>query len=239
MEGNSVLTEPPTSFEPSGAYQEVDVDIEERQETVLERAEILWHHSSRRSNSLHRTQVQEPLTAQIASGPDPELTEHVLRFLSQRLKTQTPSREVQRGKIEKILQEVEQYESPERIELLERALSVYSDIGAESLFPKEAINLKQIAVELRDIHSKDKAEEASYLATEFLNHIEDHPLVSKRSGGTLDETLSFSEAREILREREDDLRETSMEIFEEIDEGTIREMQSAYLKLIWDNIEPE
>lgn len=118
-----------------------------------------------------------------------------------------------------------------------RAFEIFDEVGIDSLEPTELVSAKFAAEQFIRLNDLRRAAKLNHAINETLEQIENHPLVSQRSDAGLDEPISVEEAVKTLQRREDNLRSTSNEAFGMVNDETIEEMQRAYLKLIWDDIE--
>lgn len=234
MRANSPITNP-TSFEPDDKDSEFLVDIEERQKAILKRA----------GESIELPSFGTPKWGHIAPR-DPFDTPLVLKFAeSERIKfslrtadeiSPVEPSDIGRENITQVLKTIHRRKASYQDSVCSEALEIYDRAGVDDIDPYEIINVKEIAARMEALGEEEKAEDAKQLIHEYFDDVGDHPLVSKRSSSTLEDSITFNKARRLLRDKEQHLRETSLEVFGEVDEKTIEEMKKAYLELIWDDI---
>lgn len=235
MKVNSLVTNP-TSFEPDDKGREPKVDIEERQEAILKRAgESIqvpsfgtpdWNHIAPKISS------GEPL---VFTFEKPERAKLSIRTADE-ITPVKPS-EIDREKASHILENFHRRDVSYQISVCNEVLEIYERAGPDGLDTEEIINVKEIAGRMRALGEEEIAENAKQLIHEYFEDVENHPLVSKRSSSTLEDPVTFHKARQLLSDKEQHLRETSLEVFGEIDEKSIEDMKMAYLALIWDDIQ--
>jgi hypothetical protein len=239
MRSNPAPTKSPISFEPETQEREVLEMIDERQEAILHRAAV-WEpfeviHEGRGLKWIDTPEPVEPILDPVQIESDFE--QLVLKRLSQHLLEPVSPDEIERGTVEEVLRSLDVHERQTQEVICERILDIYSGLEVNELAPEEVVNMKQVAEEMARLGKDESVVEAETLIQNYFDHVEDHPLVSKREESTLAESLTVDEARELLKERKEDLRETAREVFGEVNEEIIEEMQEAYLELIWDDIE--
>ena len=213
--------------------------IDERQEAILHRAAV-WNpfeviHKGRGLKWIDTPEPVEPILDPVQIESDFEQV--VLKRLSQHLLEPVSPDEVERETVEKVLESLGVHERQTQEVTCERILDIYSSLEVSELAPEEVVNVKQVAEKMERFGRDRSATEAEALIQSYFDDVEGHPLVSKREESTLDEPLTFDEAREILKERNEELQETAEEVFGDTDENIIQQMQQAYLKLIWDDIQ--
>lgn len=239
MMNNPASAESPTSFAPETTQREVVEEIDERQEVVLRRTGLV--ESSPLFSDFHKfsgiakSNPIEPILVpfEIESGFEQSL----FKKISKQLQEPVSPEHIERETVEIALDDLEAYDKQTQEAVCDRVLDIYLDLDVAELTPEEIVNVQQAANKMEDFGREEIVTEANTLTQEFFEGLNDHPLVSKREESTLDESLTFDEARSILRNRSEDLRETAKEVFGEVDEEIIQQMQQAYLKLIWDDIE--
>lgn len=226
----------PASFDPDNTGEQLVVDIEERQKDILEHAGRQFQLPNFGEPEWEGFISKDPFdTNIIVRIGDTSEYEVFSRSVRQTIARETS--DIDRNEISRELQDIHEREISFQESFCENAVEIYEEAGLDTLTPEEIVNAKELAERLDHMGEQEKAGKADRLIEEYFERIEDHPLVSERQSSLLDSPINYDEARELLREKDRHLRETSLDVFGELDEDVIEDIKGAYLGLIWDDIQ--
>lgn len=232
-----------------------EVDIDKRQQEVMERIQyspIITHADQfltfpkfggftppRQKEMIGFTIGKEfdpsetPFVAAIPPGPG-ILTQE---SLGERIEEpEIRPEDISRSDVFESVVNLDEHDPTTQKAVCERVLDIYTNVNIEELSPQEVLNIGKVAECMDETEAEKYVKQYEDIIDKYFKRIEEHPIISMRTGDALEEPLTFRQAKEVLENRKEKLRETSEEVFEEIDDDTIGDLQRAYLLLIWDDI---